>query len=459
MSLLASRSSIVRDSNGYDEPQTGSFAHVTAHDWGTLIIAEHEAYCTWLFLYDHGPRDLANILQTDYITGAPSTKRRHLYRQLVYHASWQKRDMDSASFPTSLPRKRLRFFPHTLNEQIQSKVEHLKTNLGLTGTIPRPGQWNVFSRFITNALPTDRRVAAAGIFPTNRNPLRPQACFFCNDGKDDVRHIFGDCGPIRTTLHATARTMGINLPRQVATMDIVTLTTAGPSPAFPLYPVFIITFVWAVWSDRVRFFSLFSTLRQPPSPSTITERLETYTCTHLPQPSCKRTTPEAVIALANNPPPEALVGFADGSAIPNPGPCGAGALLMVPDETGEAISTISLGLGDNNLGEIAGLLKILRLVDEAYTRGLVTGHPALILFTDSLLVVGALEWGWSTRNMPPLIRNLSRAFRERKADNPVALYWVKGHSQIIYNEVVDKRAKVGAAWSKAGIICRRTKWT
>jgi hypothetical protein len=47
--LLASRSSMILDSNGYDVPQTGDFAHVTAYDWNTIIIAEHEAYSVWLF--------------------------------------------------------------------------------------------------------------------------------------------------------------------------------------------------------------------------------------------------------------------------------------------------------------------------------------------------------------------------------------------------------------------------
>jgi hypothetical protein len=55
---------MVLDSNGYDVPQTGGFAHVTVHDWNTLIIAEHEAYSAWLFLYDHGPRDSDNNLDT-----------------------------------------------------------------------------------------------------------------------------------------------------------------------------------------------------------------------------------------------------------------------------------------------------------------------------------------------------------------------------------------------------------
>jgi ribonuclease HI len=294
-----------------------------------------------------------------------------------------------------------------------------------------------------------------GINPTNRDPLRPQSYFFSNDGKDFVRQIFGTCKTINPALRSTARAVGIRFPRRETMMSITTLTTEGTTPTTPLFPVFIITFVWAVWSGRQH---LFSALKQPPPPVTIVAHLETYTCTHLPQPQRKRTTPETVISLTNNPPPEVLVGFADGSSIPNPGPCGADALLFPPHNSGTAISTMSLGLGDNNLGEIAGLPKILRLVDEGYTKGRINGHPALLLFTDSLLVVGALEWGWSTRNMPQLIGNLRRVYRQRKTINSVTLYWVQGHSQIIYNEVVDKRAKVGVRWSQEGFVCSRTKW-
>jgi ribonuclease HI len=105
------------------------------------------------------------------------------------------------------------------------------------------------------------------------------------------------------------------------------------------------------------------------------------------------------------------------------------------------------------------MLKVLHLVDEAYDRSLVIGHPPLLLFTDSLLVVGAVEWGWSTSKKPPLIRQLLRAFRKRKKLNPVALYWVKRHSKIIHNETVDKKVKSGAKWSKDDIIKDHTTWT
>jgi hypothetical protein len=68
--------------------------------------------------------------------------------------------------------------------------------------------------------------------------------------------------------------------------------------------------------------------------------------------------------------------------------------------------------GNNNLGDIAGLLHILVLLKKVYARDLVAGQPPLLLFTDSLLVVGALDWGWSARDMPPPIRDLRHAYRK-----------------------------------------------
>jgi hypothetical protein len=159
-----------------------------------------------------------------------------------------------------------------------------------------------------NVLPSDRRITKVDINPTNRNPLRPQSSFFCNDGKDEVRHIFDTCKTIKDGLSSTVRTVGIRLSHRETMMSITTLTTKGTIPTTPLSSVFIVTFVWAVWSGRQH---LFRDLKQPPPPATIVIHLETYTCTHLPQTQRKRTTPDVVIAFANNPPPEVLVGFGD----------------------------------------------------------------------------------------------------------------------------------------------------
>jgi ribonuclease HI/exonuclease III len=444
MTLLASRSPLLLASDGHGHPQMGDFEHVTDPDWGTLLVEEHEAYCAWLFLYDHGPRGLHRLLRTEHLSGSIKMRRRHIYNQLISEGYWQERDEDKRSFRASLPRKLRRFLPATTPDQMQGKIRNLKANLLRAGSTPRPGQWNTWLRFLTNSLPTDRRLAAAGIFPKNRTPGQQLACFLCHEGEDDLRHIFGECAPVEGALRSAARKLKITLPATATIMDLVTLTIAPPTPVNPIFPIFIITFVWAVWSDRQRFFS---TLPQPLSLEQTALRLEEYSLCHLPQSRAKRTTPAEVLKLANNPPPEALVGFSDGSAIPNPGPCGAGALLFLPNNAGKVTCAMSLGQGDNNVGEIAGLLKLLCLIDEAYRRGLVQGHPAILLFTDSLLVVGALEWGWAIKNMPPSIRSLLKAYRARKALNPLLLYWVKAHSDVQHNETVDQEAKDGATWS------------
>ena len=454
MTLLASRSPLLLASDGHGEPQMGDFEHVSDPDWGTLLVEEHEAYCAWKFLYDHGPRDLHKLLRTDHLGGSTKSRRKHIYLQLVYEGYWQEREEDKLSFRTSLPRKLRRFFPSASTAEMLVKVRHLKANLLLAGSTPKPGQWNTWLRCVTNALPTDLRLAAAGVFPTNRSPGNQHECFLCDDGQDDLRHIFRDCAPVEQALRSAAITLKLTLPASSTLMDLVTLTTPPPTPANPIFSLFIITFVWAVWSDRQRFFT---TLPQPLSQIQTAGRLEEYAICHLPQPRAKRTTPADVLKLANNPPPEALVGFSDGSAIPNPGPCGAGALLFLPLNAGKVSCAMSLGQGDNNVGEIAGMLKLLNLIDEAYRRGLVHGHPPVLLFTDSLLVVGALEWGWAMTHMPPSIRGLLKAYRTRKACNPTLLYWVKAHSEVTHNETVDQDAKLGASWSNDATQDGRTR--
>ena len=59
-------------------------------------------------------------------------------------------------------------------------------------------------------------------------------------------------------------------------------------------------------------------------------------------------------------------------------------------------------------------------------------------------MVGALEWGWSLQNMPIGTRALKLrvAYLAALASFPdVRLYWVKGHANIIYNEVVENPAR------------------
>ena len=312
---------------------------------------------------------------------------------------------------------------------------------------------NLFLRFLTNSLPTGRRLRSARI-PLPPHPRRPtlahtDECHLCHSpgAQDDVRHIFGSCPPVRAALLAAALRCRITLP-DATTLTLTTLTY--PTDGWERTRVvecarLLLAFLAAVWRERRDFFS---GLPLVPDARSVTQRITERILDSIPPARGKRPTPEAVLKLANNPPPTAVVGFSDGSALGNPGPAGAGALLILPHMRGRVHDSIALGDGDNNAGEIEGLLRVLELYLEARRRGHTEGATALLLFTDSLLVLGALEWGWSLTNMPPRIRALRALYLQVKTHTTVRLYWVRGHTGVVHNETVDDLAKQGAAHAR-----------
>ena len=144
-----------------------------------------------------------------------------------------------------------------------------------------------------------------------------------------------------------------------------------------------------------------------------------------------------------------LVAFTDGSANPNPGPCGAGAHLYANSDGWSTEAWAALGMGTNNLGELwaAGMA-----LEMAHRRLL--SHPgvyrALYLFTDSAFVVGCLEKGWKTSIAPAILRAVL-ALRERvRSLVPVSLQWIPAHVGLAENEHADMLAGIGSKSSAEG---------
>lgn len=136
--------------------------------------------------------------------------------------------------------------------------------------------------------------------------------------------------------------------------------------------------------------------------------------------------------------------FTDGSAIPNPGPGGWGAVRV---EDGEVVAKAHghEPHTTNNRMELRALQAALELIPP--------GTPARI-YTDSNLAVRTLtEWaagwekrGWVRKTGPVENRDLVQPLYEAFRDRPeLELVWIKAHAGNRWNEYADSLA---TAWAR-----------
>lgn len=111
--------------------------------------------------------------------------------------------------------------------------------------------------------------------------------------------------------------------------------------------------------------------------------------------------------------------YADGSAVPNPGRMGLGAVLVAPDGTRHALSMATDARGCNNEAEARALLAALR---DAQARG----ATALQIYSDSSLLVAQL----GVVDAPPVLR-LAALYDEVGAllatFTHTSLHWIPRH--------------------------------
>ena len=135
--------------------------------------------------------------------------------------------------------------------------------------------------------------------------------------------------------------------------------------------------------------------------------------------------------------------FTDGSATPNPGPCGAGATITYNGNTTPL--TAYLGHGTNNIGEIYAIGMV---VDHFRANN---EHCNIHIYTDSKMVHDALSYGWAAgKDNRELLKQVRSTIRHYKTTGGnVIFHWVPGHSGIVGNEAADKLAGAGALYSDA----------
>jgi ribonuclease HI len=119
--------------------------------------------------------------------------------------------------------------------------------------------------------------------------------------------------------------------------------------------------------------------------------------------------------------------YTDGACTGNPGPAGAGTILIAPG--GKIRETYAyLGQGTNNIAELTAVLNALELTPRA---------EPLVLHTDSQYAIGVLTKGWKAKANVALVERIREALRGRK----VHFVYVPGHSGVPMNERADELAR------------------
>ncbi|HTE47156.1 MAG TPA: ribonuclease H, partial [Gemmatimonadaceae bacterium] len=125
----------------------------------------------------------------------------------------------------------------------------------------------------------------------------------------------------------------------------------------------------------------------------------------------------------------AWIAYTDGACSGNPGPAGAGVVIITPEgKISESFE--SLGVGTNNIAELTAILRALEGVPKT--------DSEVIIHTDSQYAIGVLTKGWRPKANQQLIADIKRALAEHKQ---VRFVYVPGHAGVPMNERADALAR------------------
>jgi ribonuclease HI len=128
-----------------------------------------------------------------------------------------------------------------------------------------------------------------------------------------------------------------------------------------------------------------------------------------------------------------VIAYTDGACSGNPGPMGAGALLILSDQSRVKQISRPLGAGTNNIAELQAISLALSAI-KPHTRS--TVH--MTIRTDSQYCIGVLSKGWKISANPGLVMAIKELIGQFAR---VELEKVKAHSTDEYNIWADNLAQ------------------
>jgi ribonuclease HI len=350
-------------------------------------------------------------------------------------------------------------------------------------------------KLINNALPTSRRCRHFLNFSIDQ----VEKCFFCGLDQDSVLHIFGSCSVVGNARSAFFSSLSLNtivfstafpssdferkgdgnamdigrrsrlfpkLFSYLSSLNPPSLPSSSPSAhASPVSSVCfcssllcgvdsslilpILCFNFAVWSFRVSA----KAARCVRTLNWLINRIREFSTIIFnstvikPKPKAFRSSKEESSSLLVHNSLLADIGddlivcYTDGSASPNPGPCGAATSLFIKKQGIVIDAGIALGRGTNNIGELAALFICLNELIRLFQN---LKFVRAIIFCDSKYGMNSLVSSRSPKSNPALITLLRAKYKFAANLFSISLHWVKGHSVYGGNIRVDRLAKIFA---------------
>jgi ribonuclease HI len=123
------------------------------------------------------------------------------------------------------------------------------------------------------------------------------------------------------------------------------------------------------------------------------------------------------------------IAFTDGACSGNPGPAGAGMVVIRPG--GSVYEGFEfLGTSTNNVAELTGILRALEVIP--------ADAPSILIHTDSQYSIGVLTKAWKAKANQELILRTKALLAKRPQ---ARLVYVRGHAGVPMNERADELAR------------------
>ena len=420
LTTLASKTDL-SSTNGSRLAVFDGFDHVNNDDWGTrhpylsLRPIEHRVHAALVYLDDFGLRAEDGSILSEHLKGNTRQTRSVIYD---HFASQGWREHLNSRNPLKVCYKIKRWGFAGREEVVHRWSEKLRPRLP-------PQVWDFYFRLLFRALPFEKRLREAHMKDSKGNEFR-NVCYFCHDGEDGGLHVFKHCPVVQDISMKCLRLQSAPSAERMLLAD----------PNMDLKEAReMVLLTYSIWRVRLDFLR---TSGEVVSAASILRRVYMRFRCSLEGKKKKREINDQLASFLREPPPEAALYFTDGSASPNPGPCGAG-LYRQKGPLPPLTASVHLGFGSNNEAELYAIGMALSCILDS------GGVSYSCIFTDSDYAHGLLERNHRITTNKHLAHKVKDLLRRARESSTIFIVWIKAHVGHEGNEEADSLAAVGAS--------------